>query len=244
MPDEPPDDDDPGFVDDDGISRCGVPKKTGDGGPCEHPVPGGTCPAHGGVDERRQSIERGEASVVDGVGSGDPGHAMGDGGGAPVGNKNAMSHGVHAVRDDPRGTLRWIEENDPQGYDWILAKWESYMADAPFSKTSAKADDVMEVCLMRYAVRGVRQEQVERGLTKMVRATDESGTPLDINIEDELPGNLPANRIAREARSMLKDLGILDDPETQKAEAMSSWGAAAQRVAERRDDDTDGELDT
>lgn len=230
---EPPDD--PGFTGDD-AQRCGVPKKTDgqEGEPCRIRVPNGVCRVHGGVDQRREAIDGGDVTVHPGVGSGDPGHAMGDGG-APRGNKNAMTHGVHAVRDDPRGTLRWIEQNDPQGYDWVLSKWESYMADAPFPPESAKADDVMEACLMKYAVRGVRQEQVEVGLTKMVRAQDADGNTLDFDVEDELPGNLPANRIAREARSLLKDLGILDDPETQKAEAMSSWGAAAKRVAERRD---------
>jgi hypothetical protein len=161
----------------------------------------------------------------------------------PENAKPAMKHGVNAVRDDPRGTLRWVEDNDPRGYDWILDKWQSYMVDAPFGQDSAKADDLMEVCLMKYAIRGVRQEQVEVGLTKMMRIQSDDVGDIDMQIEQELPANLPANRMAREARSMLKDLGCLDDPESQKAEAMG-WGSAAKEVAlevdSRVEDDKDG----
>lgn len=241
MSDEPPDDDaDPGFVDDDGTLRCGVPKTSGgqEGDPCRHPVPGGTCPSHGDRSQRRESIQADDpddVEVVDGVGSGDPGHRQGDGA-APEGNKNRMTHGLHAVQDDPRGTLRWLEDNDPKGYDWVLAKWESYLSDAPFPADSAKSDDVLEACLMKYAVRGARHQQIERGLTDFMKVQTDDG-PSDTKIEAELPANLPANRIAREARSMLKDLGVLDDPESQKADAMADWGAAAKRVAERQESD-------
>lgn len=236
MTDEP--NGDPGFVDDDGVARCGVPKTSDDDGdPCRHRVPNGACPVHGDADARRQAIVDGDVQVADGIGSGDPGHTMGDGG-APEGNKNALSHAVHAVQDDPMGTLDWMEQNDERGYRWVMRKWESYLADAPFDRDTAKADDVQMACLMLYAGRRQRDQQVLNGLTtQQTRATDSGAT---FEIEVEHPGNLPANRITREARSWLKDLGILDDPESQKADAMTDWGSAAERLAKRQDDVGDG----
>lgn len=236
MSEEPPDD--PGFLDEDEVQRCGVPK-TSDGDPCRHPVPNGTCPVHGDREDRRQTIDgETDPKVPDGLGSGDPGHTKG-GGAPPEGNKNAMSHGVHAVKDDPTGTLAWLKEHEQDGYDWVITKWKSYLADAPFGAETAKADDLLEVCLMKYAVRQVRKEQVQTRLTKMLDIPSDNAVDGVVEVEDELPANLPANRMAREARSILKDLGILDDPESQKADAMADWGSAAKRVAERRDGDVD-----
>lgn len=238
MTSEPPDD--PGFVDDDDIQRCGVPKTTDDDGdPCRHRVPNGDCPVHGDRDDRRQAIQDGDVQIRDGVGSGAAeSNPLADGGGAPEGNKNAMSHGVHAVRDDPQGTLDWLAENRERGHRWVMNKWESYLADAPFDADSAKADDVLHACLMLYAGRRQRDQQVLNGLTTTQTRTSDSGQTFDIEVEH--PGNLPANRITREARSWLKDLGILDDPESQKADALADWGKAAKRVAERQDSAQDG----
>lgn len=209
---------------------------TGDGEPCQFPVSGPDDTCHMHPDDG--------SGPPDGHGSGSPDHRMGDGDGKiqdrlPDNAKPNMGHGIHAVKDDPRGTLQWLEDNDPRGYDWVIDKWRSYMVDAPFDAYSAKADDLMEVCLMKYAVRGARQEQVEVGLTKMMRLQSDDVGDIDMNVEQELPANLPANRMAREARSILKDLGLLDDPESQKAEAMG-WGAAAREVAMEVDSDVQG----
>lgn len=163
--------------------------------------------------------------------------------------KPNMKHGVHAVQSDPHGTLAWLEDNDPDGYDWVRSKWLSYLDDAPFDQQSAKSDDVLHACLMLYAVRGVRDRQISRGLSQMVEMRTEQGAVFEV--EEELPVNLPANRLAREARSMLKDLGLLDDPESKKADAMG-WGSAAKEVAMEVDatvedaadaDDADGGAD-
>lgn len=229
-------DDDSG--DDGGDYVCGAETSTTDG-PCQMPVDG--------PDERCHAHPRDGSGPPDGHGSGSPDHQMGDGDGKiqerlPEGAKPAMTHGMYAVKDDPQGTLTWLEDNDPTAYEWVLKKWQSYMADAPFGPESAKADDVLHACLMLYAVRGARHRQVTRGLTQKENIVDEGSVVMNpetgepVEIEKELPSNLPANRIAREARSMLKDLGILDDPESQKAQAMG-WGQAAKEVAMEVDAD-------
>jgi hypothetical protein len=178
----------------------------------------------------------------DGHGSGTPDHQMGDGDGKiqerlPDNAKPNMRHKIHAVQDDPHGTLTWLEDNDPRGHDWVMRKFESYMVDAPFPADSSKADDILHATLMLYAVRSARHRQVTQGLTQRRPLTDENNDPVVspktgevVEIEDEQPVNLPANRMAREARSILKSYGLLDDPESKKAEAMG-WSQAAKEVA-------------
>lgn len=222
---------------------CGAETESTDG-PCQFPV--------AGPDERCHCHPRDGSGTPDGHGSADPDHTMGDGDGRiqerlPDEAKPAMKHGVYAVQDDPHGTLTWVEAHDPDGYGWILNKWQSYLADAPFPDTSAKADDLLHACLMLYVVRAGRAHQVEMGLTQQDTLTDEGDVVIGpegdpIQIEQEWAGNLPVNRIAREARSMLKDLGVLDDPESQKAEAMG-WSQAAKEIAveaDTRDSETTG----
>lgn len=227
---------DPGFVDDDDVQRCGVPKTTGDGDPCQIEVPNGVCHVHGDLEARRQAIEGGDVQVVDGVGSGTTSkNALADGGGPDDGNKNAMRHGLYAVQDDPAGTLDWLEDHRPQAFDWVISRWESFLADAPFDRDTAKADDLLTACLWDFAVRIQTDVQVVDGLTQMeTRATD-SGATFDVEVEHA--GNLPADRLARRSESVKRNLGVLDDPESQKADAMTSWGQAAQQVAQRRDGD-------
>jgi hypothetical protein len=209
---------------------CGYDDTTSTSDPCQFPV--------SGPDERCHMHPRDGDGPPEGHGSGSPDHQMGDGPGDitekcdPETEKPAMTHGLNAVQDDPVGTLRYLEEDRPEAYDWVISKWESYLADAPFGRDTAKADDLLHACLMEYAIRGARDRQVKNWLTHTVEKRTDNGTPFDV--EEELPVNLPANRLAREARSIKKDLGVLDDPESKKAEAMG-WGAAAKKVAEKND---------
>jgi len=112
MSDENTEDDGADFV-------CGGETKTTDQ-PCQQPVssPDERCPKH----------PKDGSGPPEGIGSGSPDHQMGDGDGKiqerlPENAKPAMDHGINAVQDDPTGTLRWIEDNDPRGHDWIIGKW-------------------------------------------------------------------------------------------------------------------------
>lgn len=205
--------------------------------PCQFPV--------SGPDQRCPNHPADGSGPPEGSGSGDPGHAMGDGNGRiqerlPENAKPAMKHGIHAVQDDPFGTLDWLEEQNPDAYDWIIGRWRSYLADAPFGEDSGKADDLLTACLFDFAVRTHTHIQVLEGLTKTEKREAESGFVFEQKVEHA--GNLPADRLARRSESMKKKLGVLDDPESAKADAMSGWGDAARRVASRVDDDADDDV--
>lgn len=159
---------------------------------------------------------------------------MGDGDGKiqerlPENAKPNLKHGVNAVQDDPHGTIRWLEDNDPRGYAWLKDRWRSYLADAPFDPNSAKADDLLTACLYDYAVRAWTDRQIRQGLTQMETRTSDSGATFEVEVE--LAGNLPADRLARRSEEIKRKFGLLDDPESQKADAMGGWGQAAREVA-------------
>lgn len=230
--DETPDDED---EDEDGVEYvCGADTDTTDE-PCQNTVDG--------PDER--CFIHGADGPPDGHGSNHPNHRQGGNPNAdanlPDNNKPDMDHGLYAVRDDPAGTLRWLNDNDPTGYEWVIRKWRSYLAETGHGPTSAAADDILHAALMLYAVRLGRHEQVTRGFTRQRPLTDDNGDVIldqngdPVTVEDEWPGNLPVNRVAREARKILKDRGVSDDPERDKAAAMAGWGDAARRVAAKYD---------
>jgi hypothetical protein len=216
--------------DDDGADYvCGANTDHTDG-PCQFPV--------SGPDQRCHNHPADGSGPPEGTGKGSPDHTMGNGDGKiqerlPDNAKPALDHGVHAVQDDPGGTLRWIEDNDPRGHDWIVGKWKSYLKDGDIPPESGRADDILTACLYDYVVRAMTDKQIREGLTTTQTRKGEHGT---FEIEVEQPGNLPADRLARRSEEIKRKNGVLDDPESKKAEAMG-WGQAAKRVAERVDSD-------
>lgn len=232
MPPTPTDDGDDTEDGDGGGYVCGATTDHTDE-PCQFPV--------SDPDERCHNHPR-DGERPDGVGSGDPGHSMGDGAGhiqekVDDTEKPALDHGLHAVQDDPSGTLEHLNNHEPDAYDWVKRKWEGLVDAAPFGKEDSRADDILTAALYDLAVRRWTGRQIRDGLTQMEVRQSEGG-PYEVEVE--LPGNLPADRLARRSEEIKRKYGLLDDPETQKAEAMG-WGAAAKAVAERQDTTESGE---
>lgn len=118
-------------------------------------------------------------------------------------------------------------------------------ADAPpidVQALTGKADRLFDICVHQVVLKGVTLRQVRELLTQEEVVISEGDVVIDptdgepVEIEDELPVNLPKARMRQRDIRELKDLGILDDPESQKADAMATWGQAAERAAKRRDD--------
>jgi hypothetical protein len=253
------DDVDPSFTDDDGTVRCGVPKTT-NGEPCRHPVPNSDCPTHGDRDARIDAVTDGDVQLPDGVGSGDPGHQQGDGQ-PPDGNKNAMTHGVYASRNDPWGTLDYLQDEAPQVYARVVRWFWDEALDAPFDvytdghipdvpgdpteddgipgidvgRLTSRAADLLLVSLDRGITFNATMSQAKRGLAyEQTKATSDGA----VQTIDENPVNLPKNRMRREDRAQLKDLGLRDDsPDAVAAQGQQDLAAAAERVAQRKDQD-------
>lgn len=192
---------------------------------CQFPVdgPAGVCHVHP-VDG---------SGPPEGHGSGDPDHGLNVGDVSNLENapdRPAFEHGLSIVEDEPTGVLEWIEDQDPQGHDWVRAKWQGYVDVATFGRDDPRADDILHAVLMLYCVRQARKRQVERGLSEMMTVTTDGGGTAEV--EAEIPVNLPANRITREARRILSDLGVFDPDAGDGDGSAADWVDAAKRRAD------------
>lgn len=167
--------------------RCGAQCR--DGGHCEkYPVgDADRCRLHGGI--------------------------VGDGHGAPEGNQNATRHGLHA---DPANVLDDLAERDPEAYEWVCKKYDSYLDAAPFGDGSAKADQLKQIATQEYIIWKATGFQLKSGV--VVEADAPAGAGLAERVAEN-PVNRPLDRMQRTVVNRLKELGVLDDPVSQQAAA-------------------------
>jgi hypothetical protein len=139
----------------------------------------------------------------------------GAGAGAPEGNVNAMTHGLRAKRSN------YYENLVPKEKAFIEAMADSWIDNAPFGKDNfAKVNEVYRLSVDQHRLWNAHDE-FDKGLVyEQVIGQDEEGEPIEV--EDENPVNLAYDRLDRTTIRKLKELGCLDDPESQKAEQMES----------------------
>ena len=137
-------------------------------------------------------------------------------GGAPEGNVNAMTHGLKARRSNYYQSL---EDEDKA---FVEAMVDSWLEDAPFDRNNvAKVTELYRIGIDQHRLWRATDEYVDDGLvTERIIGTDEQGAP--IYADDENPVNMPYSRLDGDVYKKLKELGCLDDPESQKAEAEMS----------------------
>lgn len=202
----------------------------------------------------------------DGHGSGDPGHTKGDGQ-PPDGNKNAMTHGVYASKNDPWGTLDYLADEEPRVYAQVVRWFWDEAQSAPFDvyrtadlpsiptdvtdpdvegvpgidvgQLTSRAADLLLVSLDRGVIYRATMSQAKQGLATAQKRKNSDGDYVDV--VDENPVNLPKNRTRREDRAQLKDLGLRDDsPDAVAAQGKQDLASAAERVARRKDQAANG----
>jgi hypothetical protein len=133
--------------------------------------------------------------------------------GAPEGNTNRLEHGAYS---DPANLYDNLDDGPKEFVDRLT---EQYLGIAPFDADDPRADRLRMTSVIMYqewAARGrVEAESMEVNLTIGV---GEGGIPVEQRDSHHLLGE--AARLNQTARKNLKDLGLLDDPESQKADAM------------------------
>lgn len=166
-----------------------------------------------GDSDRGPGAPRGNDNAVGN--SGGPGAPEGndrargnDGGAPPEGNKNAASHYIYAVERNPGETLEWLEEHDPEAYEWICDKAEGYLEDVSFTQESPKYDQLLQVCVSEYSIWKATGIQVREGLVKKTHKRAPSGEL--VPVEAEHPVNKPLDRLERQVTQRLDALGIYD----------------------------------
>ena len=139
------------------------------------------------------------------------GNTNAEGDGAPANNGNAETHGLRADRQ------QWFERHRDDAGELIRAIVASYVSDAPFGwQQTAKVDQLCEVAIDQARLRQ-SNEFLDEFLTEQTVTVTEDGH--EITELEENPAHMPRDRIKRTNTKILKELGVLDDPETASAAA-------------------------
>jgi hypothetical protein len=138
----------------------------------------------------------------------------GGSGGAPEGNGNAETHGLRAERE------KWFERYRDDVEPLVRALVESYVDAAPFGFAAvAKVDQLCEVAIDQVRLRH-SNEWLDEFLTEQTVSVTENGR--EITELEENPAHMPRDRIKRTNAKILKDLGVLDDPDSAQADATAT----------------------
>jgi hypothetical protein len=96
----------------------------------------------------------------------------------------------------------------------------SYVSDAPFGwDNNAKVDQVCEVAIDQARLRH-SNDYLDEFLTEQTVSVTENGR--EITRLEENPAHMPRDRIKRTNAKILKDLGIMDDPDTKRADSVAT----------------------
>lgn len=129
------------------------------------------------------------------------------------GNVQGMTHGLRASRSNYYNNL----DDDEKALVHQIA--DSWIDNAPFDRDNfSKANEVMRIAVDQLRLWKAHDE-FNDGIVKEQMKEIDGEMQL---VEDENPANLPYDRLDRTTMSKLKDLGCLDDPDSQQAEATES----------------------
>lgn len=135
--------------------------------------------------------------------------------GAPEGNTNGMTHGLNAKRSN------YYDQLGDEAKVFVERMAESWIDNAPFDTDNfAKVNEVYRLAVDQHRLWHAHEELDKGLITEQVVGQDEEGRPIEV--DEENPANLAYDRLDRTTTSKLKDLGCLDDPDSQQAEATES----------------------
>jgi len=147
------------------------------------------------------------------------------------GNNNAETHGLYSDRQN------YYKHRSDSEKAWIDAVVESLLDDAPFDADNmAKLQMVRNIAIDMHKQQRANDYIDEVGVVnkdKTVGYTDD-GRPIKEDVENVL--NVAYDRLNRTMTRQMKELGILDDPESQNAEAKQNIANELSELRKERDD--------
>lgn len=134
--------------------------------------------------------------------------------GAPDGNGNAEKHGMSADAE------KWFERHRDDVEDRVREKVARAVEHVPFSwENLMKMDELVQAAINQEQVR--KGDQYINDIGIMRKETIPVGESA-IRQDEENPASLQKSRLQKDTIRLLKDLGYLDDPESEKAESMKT----------------------
>jgi len=144
------------------------------------------------------------------------------------GNNYAEKHGLYADRQN------YYSNRSPDEQAWIDAVVESLLDDAPFGPESfAKLQMIRNIAIDMHKQQRANDYIDEVGVVQKDKTIGYTERGKPILVDEENPLNVAYDRLNRTMTRQLKELGILDDPESQKAEAQTN---IAQELAALRNE--------
>jgi len=133
---------------------------------------------------------------------------------ANEGTNYAQTHGLYADRDN------YYENLPPEQQQWVDAIVESLLDDAPFGPDSfAKMTMLRNVGVDMHKQRSANQFVDQEGIVQEDETVGYSPDGKPILEDKENPVNIAYDRLTRTLTRQLKELNVLDSPDSQQAEA-------------------------
>ena len=133
---------------------------------------------------------------------------------ANQGNNYAQKHGLYADRQN------YYKNCSTEEQQWIDAVVESILDDAQFGADNfAKMQMVRNIAIDMHKMQDANTFIDQAGLVQEDQTVGYGPKGNAIKEDKENPINITYDRLNRTMTRQLKELGILDDPESQKAEA-------------------------
>jgi len=146
------------------------------------------------------------------------------------GNNHAETHGLYSDRQN------YYKHRSTDEQQWIDAVVASLLDDAPFDADNmAKLQMVRNIAIDMHKQQRANDYIDEVGVVnkdKTVGYTDD-GRPIKEDVENVL--NVAYDRLNRTMTRQMKELGILDDPESQNAEAKQNIANELSELRKERD---------
>lgn len=149
---------------------------------------------------------------------------------ANEGNNHAEKHGLYADRQN------YYKNRPEEEQQWIDAVVESLLDDAPFGPSNfAKMQMVRNIAIDMHKMQNANDFIDTAGLVQTDKTVGYSNDGKPIKDDEENPVNVTYDRLNRTMTRQLKELGILDDPDSQQAEAQESIADELSALRRARD---------
>lgn len=144
------------------------------------------------------------------------------------GNGNAITHGATA---DPVNLYRHLTDDERE---WVDALVAGYLEEAPFGEDSPKVERLRMTCTIIYQEWSAREAVLREGMSEdTVVGVSDDGAPIVRTDEHHLTDT--AGKHNQTVRMNLKDLGLLDDPDSQHADAAGDVADALRQWSKQAD---------
>jgi len=137
----------------------------------------------------------------------------------------------------------YSDARPPEEQVWMDELVRSMLNDAPFSADNfQKFQMLREIAIDTHKKRQSNDYTAEEGLIQENIVRDDEGDPVMrdgelVTEDEENPINVAYDRLDRTMTRKMKELGLLDDPESQKAQSGESIAEQLSKLRQESDDD-------